>query len=375
MRKDMPEGAVSDDLSLDADLPPPVDIEGDDPAGDVDDDFEVEHQGQVYRVPSALKDLVEAGANQARSAAELEQKRAAVDAHADRVGATLADRAQLHLLDQQIAGFEGVDWPGLGASNPEQARTLWGQYQQARRLRDHYAQALTQADQQAQVEADREAAAQWLKTGQELSRTIEGWSPQVAARLVDYARAFGVSVDELREIADPRLWRILHRAQAGDEARAARARASEVEKQAAVRPAVRVSGGSAGPGGVADDMPVRDWISRRNAMARRGFLTPAFAGVTVCAGLTSACASSIHSLAVAVPQIEMPPAARQPCEIFVLPPEPTEGDLDRGLALRGAQIVACDSARRLAVETFDAQQRLSEPPRPRWFQRRPSGPP
>ena len=162
-----------------------------------------------------------------------------------------------------------MDWPGLGAANPDQARALWGQYQQARQLRDHYAEALTHADQQAQIEADRQAAAQWLKTGQELSRTIEGWSPQVAAKLVEYARAFGVTVDELREIADPRLWRILHRAHAGDEARAARDKASQAEKLSALRPAVRVSGGSAGPGGVADDMPVRDWISRRNAMTRR----------------------------------------------------------------------------------------------------------
>ena len=42
-----------------------------------------------------------------------------------------------------------------------------------------------------------------------------------------------------------------------------------VEKLAALRPAARVSGGGAGPGGVADDMPVRDWITRRNAQTRR----------------------------------------------------------------------------------------------------------
>ncbi len=263
MPMNTPEGAVSDDLSLDADMLPEAEEDFD------DEDYEVEHQGQVYRVPSALRDLVEAGANHAHGTAELARHRADFEAHAERVGATLADRAQLHLLDQQIAGFEGVDWPGLGASNPDQARALWGHYQQARQLRDHYAEALTHADQQAGLEADRQAAAQWLKTGEDLKRTIEGWSPEVAAKLVAYARAFGVTVDDLREIADPRLWRILHRAHAGDEAKAARDRALAAEKLASIRPAVRVSGGSAGPGGVADDMPVRDWISRRNAQTRR----------------------------------------------------------------------------------------------------------
>ena len=96
---------------------------------------------------------------------------------------------------------------------------------------------------------------------------------------------------------------------------------------------------------------------------------------TVCAGLTSACASSTRSLAVAGPQNDMPPAARQACELFVLPKDATEGDLDRGFVLRGAQIVACDSARRLAVETFDAQQALGMPSRPGWFRRLLSGPP
>lgn len=243
MRKDTPEEAVSDDLSLDADTPPEAD----------DDAYEVEHQGQVYRVPSALRDLVEAGVNHAQGAAEQAAHRADLEAHAERVGASLADRAQLHLLDHQIAGFEGVDWPGLGASNPEQARALWDQYQQAQQLRAHYAEALTHADHQAQIEADRQSAAEWLKTGQELSRTIEGWSPEVATKLVKYAGAFGVTLDELREIADPRLWRILHRAHAGDEAKSAKAKASDVEKLAAVRPAVRVSGGAAGPAGVAWD--------------------------------------------------------------------------------------------------------------------------
>ncbi len=90
---------------------------------------------------------------------------------------------------------------------------------------------------------------------------------------------------------------------------------------------------------------------------------------TACAGLTSACASSPQTWAGAGPQIEMPQAARQPCDLFILPSNPTEGDLDRGFAKRGAQVVACDSARQLAVETFDAQQRLVSRPRARWFQR------
>jgi len=46
----------------------------------------------------------------------------------------------------------------------------------------------------------------------------------------------------------------------------------------------------------------------------------------------------------------------------MLPPQPTLSDLEIGYVTRGAQIVACDAARRLAVETYEAQQALTPPP-------------
>ncbi|TAL37388.1 MAG: hypothetical protein EPN98_03610 [Phenylobacterium sp.] len=61
----------------------------------------------------------------------------------------------------------------------------------------------------------------------------------------------------------------------------------------------------------------------------------------------------------------MPTEARQPCELHRLPPVPTQADLEVGYAARGAQIVACDSARRLAVDTLDAEHALEEEARRR----------
>nr|WP_314433818.1 hypothetical protein [uncultured Brevundimonas sp.] len=40
----------------------------------------------------------------------------------------------------------------------------------------------------------------------------------------------------------------------------------------------------------------------------------------------------------------------------MLPSEPTLGDLEAAYVERGAQIVACDGARRLAVETLEAER-------------------
>lgn len=75
--------------------------------------------------------------------------------------------------------------------------------------------------------------------------------------------------------------------------------------------------------------------------------------------LTAACASSRPTLPAA-PRIETPPEAARPCALYILPERPTLSDLEIGYATRGAQIVACDAARRLAVETHAAEHRLED---------------
>ncbi|WP_334164761.1 hypothetical protein [Phenylobacterium sp.] len=54
----------------------------------------------------------------------------------------------------------------------------------------------------------------------------------------------------------------------------------------------------------------------------------------------------------------MPAEAARPCGLHILPANPTQADLEIGYATRGAQIVACDAARRLAVQTHVAEHAL-----------------
>jgi hypothetical protein len=78
-----------------------------------------------------------------------------------------------------------------------------------------------------------------------------------------------------------------------------------------------------------------------------------------CGVATSACATSVQPLRVA-PRVETPAEAKRPCEIYRLPPAPNQSDLELGYAERGAQIVACDAARRLAVESHEAEHALED---------------
>lgn len=54
----------------------------------------------------------------------------------------------------------------------------------------------------------------------------------------------------------------------------------------------------------------------------------------------------------------MPPAAEQACALYVLPEMPTQADLEIGYATRGAQLIACDALRALAVDTHRAEHEL-----------------
>ena len=79
-----------------------------------------------------------------------------------------------------------------------------------------------------------------------------------------------------------------------------------------------------------------------------------------CAAMTASCAGSPPISTVAPVRLTLPEAARRPCALATLPAEPTAGDLDAAYVQRGAQIVACDGARRLAVETLLAERAMQD---------------
>ena len=241
-----------------------------------DETEEVEHEGQFYRIPRALSGAFMANADYAQKLQELTEGRRGVDRdrqglalQAELMQATLADRANLAAIDSQLEDLEGVDWDALGEEDPQTAQVLWAQYQRLAEARERFAWSLTQNEHRALQQAEREMAEQMMQTGQILAAEIDGWSPEVATKLVEYAAAFGVTLDELREVADPRLWKILHRAQLGDEAAKQRETTRQTEQLQAVRPAVQVSGAGASRGGVRDELGTREWMQRRNDQALR----------------------------------------------------------------------------------------------------------
>lgn len=80
----------------------------------------------------------------------------------------------------------------------------------------------------------------------------------------------------------------------------------------------------------------------------------------VCAMLTAACAS-LPPTSATPPMISLPAAATTPCRLPVLPDPATLVDLERVYAERGAALIACDGARRLALDVLAAERALGDP--------------
>ena len=79
-------------------------------------------------------------------------------------------------------------------------------------------------------------------------------------------------------------------------------------------------------------------------------------GPIACVLMTASCAVSRPISMAAPPRLDLPEAAAAPCALARLPEAPGWADLEVAYMTRGAQLVACDGARRLAVETLLAER-------------------
>ena len=86
-------------------------------------------------------------------------------------------------------------------------------------------------------------------------------------------------------------------------------------------------------------------------------------GLVACGLMTANCAGSPPISTVAPPRLVLSEAATRPCALATLPEAPNLADLEAAYMARGAQIVACDSARRLAVEALNVERAMQD----RWM--------
>lgn len=186
------------------------------PEGEFED---VEFEGKEYKLPKELKDALlrqkdytqktQMAAEERRIAqslkeqAELQQQ--FLSAHTDAI-------AEATSLQRQLQQYNQLDWSRLADENPAEYLKLDRQQRQlheAFQMSQQKLNGLANEFQQKALEARQKAQAQCVQT---LKSEIKDFGPELLKKLDETAVSFGFTAQELSQVADPRMIRVLHAA-------------------------------------------------------------------------------------------------------------------------------------------------------------------
>lgn len=239
-----------------------------------DDTEEIEHEGQKYRIPKALKSALMMNADYTRKTQEVAELRRAAEAERTRYSQANAEHVQalaaVHSIDQQLQQYQQVDWQRLSDEDPIQAQKLWMQYTQLKDSRQQIAGHVQQMEQQRAFET-QQATAKRIEEGQAiLKRDIPNWGPETARQINDFAaKEFGFQPQELAQVTDPRVVKILHAAMVGAQLVKKQQEGTSSSQQPAAKPVTKVGGNNAPARRDMNAMPIGDWMKARNEQLRK----------------------------------------------------------------------------------------------------------
>lgn len=122
---------------------------------------------------------------------------------------------ELSIVQRQIAQIEAVDWNALAESDPHQAIKLQAQYQQLQRSMQQGQAELQQlsAAERQKLQADKDRRrSELLKAAPEL---IPGFNAKVNQELLEAVSHCGFAAEEVADLADPRMLKLINLARIG----------------------------------------------------------------------------------------------------------------------------------------------------------------
>lgn len=252
-----------------------------------DDEYEdFEHEGEKYKVPKALKlkDGYLRQADYTRKTQEVAEQRRAVEAERESFKQSqaaqktyVADVGRLHVIDDQIAYYQKVDWPTLAQSNPDQYQQHRAIYETLKDQRELTSKKVTEHETKAKSEGDSERSKRIQGTVETLVREIPGWNDELAGKTIKFAaEKYGLTEAEALALAETpfaaKLIKMVHGAMTvAEAAQKARTAIEKAKPNADAKPALpikQVSKQRSGPppsAGPSDGDDIDTWVKKRNA--------------------------------------------------------------------------------------------------------------
>lgn len=246
----------------------------DDPAEDVEID------GKKFQLPKSAAEKLKAErlmqADYTKKTQEVAEQRRALEAHQARVEQqatlqqeSLKEYAQLSSIDSQLEQFAAFDWNQANTTDPVETQRLFIHQQQLRDQRATLAGSLQQKEQQkAQLQNQQafeaqQATARQIEEGRAvLAREIKGWSPELAAKLVQVAKDDGWSQDQINTITPAQI-KSLHRSYIGQQLVAKQS--APAQPAPPPKPVPQVTAGGAAARKSPDDMSMAEYAKWRRA--------------------------------------------------------------------------------------------------------------
>lgn len=261
---EQPEEQQEDDQSVETDQSEDQDHDdSDDQAeeGDEqsdDDSEEIEHDGQKYKIPKALKDSFLKGVDYTHKTQQLAEQRKAIEQHAQ----ALVEERQYYAnhLTGLVQGLASqVNQLPSDEQLLELSRTDPNAYLQAKAERDYKLNQLNQAQQaqqllarQQEIEDQRATAAQLENERNSLLTKLPNWKDEkVAAKeradISGYLSAEGYTADELAGITDHRALLVARKAMLYDQFMAGKGKENKQPPQKQIKSLPAGNKGKAAP--------------------------------------------------------------------------------------------------------------------------------
>ena len=230
--------------------------------------------GKKYRVPKALKEALMRHKDYTQKTQDVAAQRKALDERqqmiakqAETMKANILEYAQIHAVDAALSDLESNDWQSMMQEDPVRAQAEWMRFQQLKDARGRLAQSVQQKEHQAALEAQQSIARQIEEGRAVLSRDIKDWSPAKAQELNSFAQEeFGFTTQELSQVYDPRLVKLLYLAKIGKTA--VQKTKSRTPDSVPAKPVSTVKG-KAPAGKDMNRMSTEEWMKARNAQLNK----------------------------------------------------------------------------------------------------------
>jgi hypothetical protein len=235
------EEGDSDTQALDPDTPEQT-------ADDADSGFEeIELDGETYKVPPKLRDAVLRQADYTRktqevafAASQVQQQQQALQAQAQFSQATAQEQQQLQQLESQLAQYRALDWAGMDTDTLTRARHQMDTLkEQAAGLRDGLNNKASQF-QQYHAQLRQQQVQQGLEY---LRKSIPKFDADTVQALRGYGASEGFTAPELENMLDPRVVKLMWKAQQFDTLKSQQKSAIEAVKKAppVIRPGAQAN--------------------------------------------------------------------------------------------------------------------------------------